>query len=162
MNIRTRGFTLIELIVTLVLVSVIGLAFSDFSVAVIRGHFNAAQLSAATEKAQLALMRVSHEIANIDTYRSFDFSNNQITYYYRTDSTQSTISLSNGKLKLNNNDLLDNVTLFTVSRPISPSDSSKQGSMLSVSFAINALGQNGTLSKTFSVSTDLTTLKFQQ
>lgn len=162
MKTNTHGFTLIEIVVTLVLVSVIGLAFSDFTSGIIRGHLNASQISAATEKTQLALMRISHEIANIDTYRAFNFSNNQIVYYYRTDTSQSTIQLSNGKLKLNNNDLLDYVTAFTVSRPNSPSDTSKQGAMLTISITINALGQNGTLSKTFSTSTDLTTLKFQQ
>ncbi|BAH74524.1 prepilin-type N-terminal cleavage/methylation domain-containing protein [Solidesulfovibrio magneticus] len=162
MKSKHQGFTLIEVVVTLVLVSIIGLAFSDFTSGVIRGHLNAAQISAATEKTQLALMRISHEIANIDTYRSFNFSNNQITYYYRTDTSQSTIQLSNGRLKLNNYDLLDYVTVFTVSRPKSPSDTGKDGTMLTITITINALGQNGTLSKTFSTSTDLITLKFQQ
>lgn len=162
MKTSANGFTLIEVVVTLVLVSIIGLAFSDFTSGIIRGHLNAAQISAATEKTQLALMRISHEIANIDTYRSFNFANNQIVYYYRTDTTQSTIQLTNGRLKLNNYDLLDYVTAFTVARPNSPSDTSKQGTMLNISITINALGQNGTLSKTFSTSTDLTTLKFQQ
>jgi len=69
---------------------------------IVEGTLNTRNATAAAEKVQSAFMRISLELANADRTRSItvDNTNKKITYYYTSDSAQSTIQLSGTNLQL--------------------------------------------------------------
>jgi prepilin-type N-terminal cleavage/methylation domain-containing protein len=76
-----KGFTLIELIVTLVLVGIIGTFTTLFMYTGLNGYLRAKDTSEGALKAQIALDRISLELRDIDTIDLGTFANDtQIDY----------------------------------------------------------------------------------
>ena len=70
-----KGFTLVELIVTLVLVGIIGTFTTLFMYTGLNGYLRAKDTSEGALKAQIALDRISLELRDIDTIDLVTFSN---------------------------------------------------------------------------------------
>jgi prepilin-type N-terminal cleavage/methylation domain-containing protein len=76
-----KGFTLVELIVTLVLVGIIGTFTTLFMYTGLNGYLRAKDTSEGALKAQIALDRISLELRDIDTIDLGTFANDtQIDY----------------------------------------------------------------------------------
>ena len=120
---HAKGFTLIELIVTIVLVGVIGTFTSLFLYTGLRGYLRARDTAEGALKAQIALDRISLELRDIKGISAFaansqiDYSsatlpgNRQIIYYTDIDPQKRRIVLS---VDNNENLLLDGVVSFTM------------------------------------------------
>ena len=120
--IQEKGFTLVELIVTIVLVGIVGIFTTLFMYTGLNGYLQAKDTADGALKAQIALDRISLELRDITEIEDFD-SNISIDYFSNIlpgdrqiiyDSDADTISLDvDGDI--NTLDLLlDNVSNFTM------------------------------------------------
>ncbi len=125
---------------------------------VTQGFMQARAETAAAENAQAALTRIIHEVANIDTKRSYSLAGNVITYYYRTDATQSTIQRTGTNLQLNGNTLLSNVTAFTTTQQ---NYGTSPAVPAAVSMQVQVVGPKDTVTKTYSAKIELNSQRFQ-
>jgi len=113
-----RGFTFIEVIVTLILVGITAAMAGMWIVSVASGYVFAKKNMETTQKAQLALTRLEKEFKSMSSITAS--SANSITFT-RLDNTTGgmitqTIMLTGGSLlKLNNDTLTNNVSAFTLS-----------------------------------------------
>jgi prepilin-type N-terminal cleavage/methylation domain-containing protein len=116
-----KGFTLVELIVTLVLVGIIGTFTTLFMYTGLNGYLRAKDTSEGALKAQIALDRISLELRDIKTISDFN-SNTNIDYecesttlsfarIIKYDSVNDEILLS---VAGNENVLLDDVRTFSL------------------------------------------------
>jgi prepilin-type N-terminal cleavage/methylation domain-containing protein len=149
MECKFKGFTLIEVIISLVLLAVISVGLFQLLANTIAGFNFAKNSDATTEKVQLAFMRMAHEIANINTAKSYSVASNIITYYYNTASASTTIRLTAGNLQLDGNTLLDNVSSFTAILNSSPS--------ITITVVVNITNASTTVQKTYTTTIDLNT-----
>ena len=118
---QAKGFTLVELVVTIVLVGIIGTFTTFFLYTGFSGYLRAKDTAEGALKAQIALDRISLELRDINGISAFtantsiDYTsvtlpgNRQITY--NPDPVARTIALS---VDGNSNPLLDNVASFTM------------------------------------------------
>lgn len=117
-----RGFTLIELVVTLILVGIIGAFTGLFLNTGIQGFLDSKDISETALKAQIALDRISAELRFIETLPAATppVPNVSITYTSRDlpgtrsivfDTTNNTISIGVGNTS---NVLLNNVQTFNL------------------------------------------------
>ena len=144
-NNPSNGFTLIELICTLVLLGLIGTYFLGGYMNVARSHVNADENYQQTQKTQSALLRMILEMQGAS---SVSVTSNVITYTPYGSATARTISLSGTNLILHKNSeasdvnhvLTDNVSGFTASY-----SNSTVSYSLTTSFS-------GSVTKTFSTS----------
>jgi prepilin-type N-terminal cleavage/methylation domain-containing protein len=119
-SIRTqKGFTLVELIVTLVLVGIIGTFTTLFMYTGLNGYLRAKDTSEGALKAQIALDRISLELRDIDNIDLTTFNNDtRIDYTSVTLPGNRKILFSGGVISLdvngNENALLDEVSDFTL------------------------------------------------
>jgi prepilin-type N-terminal cleavage/methylation domain-containing protein len=117
-SIRTqKGFTLVELIVTLVLVGIIGTFTTLFMYTGLNGYLRAKDTSEGALKAQIALDRISLELRDIDNIDLATFNNDtRIDYTSVTLPGNRTIFFNGGVISLdvngNPNALLDEVSDF--------------------------------------------------
>ncbi len=156
MRTNQRGFTLLETIVTLVIVALSAVAIIDLFTNVVSGMIYSRSASASAENIQAALTRITHELANMDTKRNFTLASNSVTYYYRQDANASTIQLTGSNLELNGNTLLNNVTAFSLAKPANSIS-------VSVSMTVNVPTPTPgtTTSKVFSTYVNLNPQRFQ-
>jgi prepilin-type N-terminal cleavage/methylation domain-containing protein len=130
MNKYNGGFTLLELIATLVVFGMMAVGVTAILTQGVEGALQTRNDTATAENAQAALTRIAHEIANINTKENYtiDTTNMILTYYYRTDGSQSVIERTGTNITIQANGgatytLLNNVTNaaagFTVSQPYS-------------------------------------------
>lgn len=128
-KLNKKGFTLIEVIVTLVLVGITAALAGMWLVSVVNGYLFTKMNASTVQKAQLALTRLSKEFSAIAVTSS---SGTGITYT-RTDSALNpvtiTVSLAGNELKINENNtgdntLTDNVSAFTLTYCDSPDSTS--------------------------------------
>ena len=119
-NTPQKGFTLVELIVTIVLVGIIGTFTTLFVYTGLNGYLRAKDTSEGALKAQIALDRISMELRHIDAISAFT-NNSQITYTNRRldpDRKDRKISYSNGVIYLDvdvsTNEFLDGVSNFAM------------------------------------------------
>ena len=153
-----RGYSLVEVVFTLVILGMVAAGAVGLLVNVTEGFMQARAESTAAENAQAALTRIIHEVANLDTKRSYSLLSNTITYYYRTDVAQSTIQLSGTNLQLNGNTLLNNVVGFTTTKQdygVSPATPA------AVSIQVQIVGPKVTVTKTYSAKIELNAQRFQ-
>ena len=143
-----KGFTLFELITTLILIAIIGAFSGFFASSGIQGFLTSKFSSETALKAQIALDRISAELRHIQVlvtplptetsigYRSIDLDGiRQISY----DPVNQEILLSvNGTANV----LLDNVSAFTFSSALADLDNSGDGnneiSRISVAFTVSS------------------------
>lgn len=151
-----QGFTLLETVVTLVIVSLSAVAIIDLFTNVVSGMLYARSASASAENIQAALTRITHELANLDSKRNFTLSSSSVTYFYRQDANASTIQRTGSTLQLNGNTLLDNVTAFALAKPANSIS-------VSVSMTVNVPTPTPgtTTSKVFSTFVNLNPQRFQ-
>ena len=159
MNSKQNGFTLLEVIVTTVILGMAAVAVLGFFTRAVEGMLLTRNETAAEENIQAALTRITHEVANLDTKRAYSFSSNTITSYYRTDAATTTIVRAGTTITLGGNILLNNVVNaasgFTVTQPTSPYS-------VTVSISVQVPGLRGaTTTKTYSTVINLNTQRFQ-
>jgi prepilin-type N-terminal cleavage/methylation domain-containing protein len=110
-----RGFTLIEIIVTLVLVGITAALAGMWIVSVTNGYIFARNNMETTQKAQLAMTRLVKEFKAISAVTAASASS--ITYT-RADvssgSVTSNVASSGSQVQLNGNTLTDNVSSFSL------------------------------------------------
>jgi prepilin-type N-terminal cleavage/methylation domain-containing protein len=118
---QAKGFTLVELVVTIVLVGIIGTFTMFFLYTGFSGYLKARDTAEGALKAQIALDRISLELRDIKNISAFtvnteiDYTsttlpgNRQIKFYPDSDPTKQRIALS---VDGNENPLLDNVASF--------------------------------------------------
>lgn len=116
-----KGFTLVELIVTLVLVGIIGTFTTLFMYTGLNGYLRAKDTSEGALKAQIALDRISLELRDINSVSGFDA--NTIDYTSETlplsrriryDAGNGEILLRVGGVGGSENLLLDDVQTFSM------------------------------------------------
>jgi prepilin-type N-terminal cleavage/methylation domain-containing protein len=114
-----KGFTLVELIVTLVLVGIIGTFTTLFMYTGLNGYLRAKDTSEGALKAQIALDRISLELQDIDSIDLVTYSDDaRIDYTSVTLPYNRKILYNGGVISLdvngNTNALLDEVSGFTM------------------------------------------------
>ncbi|MGD8666818.1 MAG: type II secretion system protein [Desulfobacterales bacterium] len=113
-----NGFTLVELIVTIVLVGLIGVFTTLFVYTGLNGYLTARDTSEGALKAQIALDRLSMELRDISKINTF-VDSSQIDYTSRTLSGNRQILYSNGVISINAGDgasrtLLDEIQNYSM------------------------------------------------
>ncbi|WP_243358216.1 PulJ/GspJ family protein [Fundidesulfovibrio terrae] len=160
-RISERGATLLEVIITLVILSMVAAGSLAILFNIVEGMIQERNVSAAEENIQGALTRITHEIANMDTKRAYTFAASSITYYYRTDATQSTIQLSGTNLQLNGNTLLNNVVSGTGFAVTAPNYTTSPAVPVGISLSVQVKGARITVTKTYTAKIELNTQRFQ-
>ena len=146
---KQRGFILIELVTTLILVGVIGAFVGFFLFSGINGYLTSKKASETALKAQTVLDRISAELRHITSLPSAPVSNAQITYQssdltgsrrIRYDAGSRTLFLS---VDGNENPLLDQVATFTLnwtSADLDNADGDQEISAINFGFTITDVG----------------------
>jgi prepilin-type N-terminal cleavage/methylation domain-containing protein len=145
-----KGFTLVELIVTLVLVGMIGTFTTLFMYTGLNGYLRAKDTSDGALKAQIALDRISFELRDINRVSDFNANTN-------VDYTSETLPLArrirydagNGEILLsvggNENLLLDDVQAFSMSVTYKDlnnyGDNVDEVETIEISFAVGEIGR---------------------
>jgi len=151
---RQKGFILIELVTTLILVGVIGAFVGFFLYSGINGYLTSKKTSEGALKAQTVLDRISTELRHINALPSAPVTNAQITYQsadltgsrrIRYDGGSQTIFFS---IDGNENPLLDHVDTFTLnwtSADLDNADGDQEISAINLGFTIADVGTPFTL-----------------
>jgi prepilin-type N-terminal cleavage/methylation domain-containing protein len=128
---QENGFTLVELIVTIVLVGIVGTFTTLFLYTGFNGYLRAKDTAEGALNAQIALDRISLELRDIVEIGAFT-NNVQIDYTYMTpddNRKDRKIIYSNGAISLDvegsTNELLDGVSNFTMT--LTPADLNNSG-----------------------------------
>jgi prepilin-type N-terminal cleavage/methylation domain-containing protein len=156
-----RGVTLLEVIITLVILSMVAAGSLAILFNVVEGMIQERNVSAAQENIQAALTRITHEIANMDTKRAYTFGSSSITYYYRDDASTSTIMLSGTNLLLNGNTLLNNVVSGTGFSVTAPDYLASPAVPVGITLSVRVTGAKVTVTKPYTMKIELNTQRFQ-
>jgi prepilin-type N-terminal cleavage/methylation domain-containing protein len=141
-----KGFTLVELIVTLVLVGIIGTFTTLFIYTGLNGYLKARDTSEGALKAQITLDRISMELRDIDTVSTFA-ANTQIDYTSRSLGGNRQILYSNGVISINGGsgarNLLDGVQNFnmTLTQTDLNADGNDDVQAINISFNTDQIGR---------------------
>lgn len=144
-SLRQRGFTLLEIVCTLIILGVLGaMTFSGFGSA-LTGYALMRESGTTTMQAELALIRLQQELSAA----TYDITvNNGTLSFLRADATTaSTIALSDTKLLLNSNPLLENVATRENTAFVSTNETT---GLITLSFQLKT--ESGTTPFTLSVS----------
>jgi len=117
MNTGEKGFTIIEVIVTLILVGITAVMAGMWIVSIANGYIFAKKNMATAQKAQLAMTRIEKEFKAISAVNPGVTTATSITYTrpdIASGSVNGTISLDGSLLKINGYTLTDNVSAFTL------------------------------------------------
>ncbi len=146
---QIKGFTLIEIIVSVALIGVLALLFAVGFIQGIQGYLLTKENNALSQKGQNALLRLSYEFSNILSVNSI----NANSISYKTLSSQRSIALINNAIKIIDGSslptaitgdiLLDGVSTFTLSPKkgslpwIFGTDSPQLLSLITISITLN-------------------------
>jgi prepilin-type N-terminal cleavage/methylation domain-containing protein len=145
-----KGFTLVELIVTLVLVGIIGTFTTLFMYTGLNGYLRAKDTSEGALKAQIALDRISLELRDIEKIDLVTFSDDtRIDYTSATLPYNRKILYSGGVISLDVNGnayaLLDEVSDFTLRMTPAElnyfADNKNEVQAIDVSFKVDDIGR---------------------
>jgi len=151
---QSAGFTLIELVLTLVLIGIIGTFTSLFVYSGIRGYIATRQTSEGALQAQIAMDRISLELRDINSltntpvvapadmslsYKSETLSGTRELRYY-PDKNAIQISVDNG---VSYHNLLDNITLCALRMTYLnlDDDTVKEVAHIDLNFKLEGIGQ---------------------
>jgi len=118
MNTGEKGFTIIEVIVTLILVGITAVMAGMWIVSIANGYIFAKKNMATAQKAQLAMTRIEKEFKRISAVNAGVTTATSITYTkpdIASGTVNGTVSLDGTLLKINGNTLTDNVSAFALS-----------------------------------------------
>ncbi len=107
-----KGFTLIEIIAVLLLVGILAGIFGFGITAGIRGYLLAQENSAMSQKAQLAMKRLTREF--IECFDCVGTGTVSLDFTYENHLEDRTLSMDGGALKLNGYVLVDQVSDFSM------------------------------------------------
>jgi len=111
-----KGFTLIEIIVTLILVGILAVIGSIGLVNMVQGYVTTKTNAAATQKGQIALLQMTKLMTYARTINNGATPGSMTFITYDTGSptvtTTHTLSFSNGAVTLDNDTLIDHVQSF--------------------------------------------------
>ncbi|MFZ5428302.1 MAG: PulJ/GspJ family protein [Thermodesulfobacteriota bacterium] len=155
------GGTLLEMTAVLAVLGVVMAGALSILPDAVRGMILARDESAAAENIQAALTRITHEVSNMDTKRPYSFTSTSITYYYRNEGVQSTISLSGTNLTLNGNVLLGNLVSGSGFQVSSPNYIASPAVPAGVTLNVRVPGLNGMVTKTYTTKIEFNTQRFQ-
>ena len=113
---REAGFTLIEIVVTLVLVGILSVFAGLFMTTFLNGYFMVKNNSEMAMKAQMALDRISIELRDVSAVSAL--TDNSLITYTNPSGAGRTIRFVGSNIILStpaNNILIDNVQAFTLS-----------------------------------------------
>jgi len=158
---KQGGTTLIELVVVLLVLGVVMAGALSILPDAVRGMLLVRDESAAAENIQAALTRITHELSNMDTKRSYSFGSTSITYYYRAEAAQSTLQLSGTNLVLNGNVLLDNLVSGSGFQVTSPNYIASPAVPAGVTLKVLVPSLEGTVTKTYTTKIEFNTQRFQ-
>ena len=150
-NKHEKGFTLVELIVTLVLVGIIGTFTTLFMYTGLNGYLRAKDTSEGALKAQIALDRISLELRDIN--RVSDFNDDTSVDYTSVTlplARQIIYDAGNGEISLsvagNENLLLDDVQTFSMTATYNDlnyyGDNVSEVEAIEVSFTVGEIGRS--------------------
>lgn len=111
MKMNKKGFTLIEIIATLVLVGIIVALVGAGVARIVEGLFFTRMNAATVQKGQVAATRLVNEFKNISSV-AFGTSTTSIIYYKKGATGSQTVQRSGSTLLLNGDTLTDNVAGF--------------------------------------------------
>lgn len=107
---KARGFTLIEMVATLVLVGIMAVGIAYFLIPGIQGYLFAQENAQLTQKVELAMTRLTRELRECYTcYGDGTQGTVSLPFSFENTLGDRTINLNNGLLQLNGYTLLDNV-----------------------------------------------------
>ena len=113
-----KGFTLIEVIVTLILVGITAAMAGMWIVSVANGYVFAKKNMETTQKAQLTLTRLEKEFKSINAIDIANTNSTKITYARLNNLgvtiTGQTVALNSNLLQINGNTLTNSVSAFTL------------------------------------------------
>ena len=116
---KKSGFTLIEMVVTLILVGIIAAFAGMWIVSVTNGYIQARASAETVQKAQLALARLTKEFSAIKSVNSESTTDTQITFTRWDEEISAnvtqTVALNGNLLKIGNKTLADNISSFSLS-----------------------------------------------
>jgi prepilin-type N-terminal cleavage/methylation domain-containing protein len=143
-----KGFTLVELIITIVLVGLVGVFTTLFVYTGLNGYLLAKDTSEGALTAQIALDRISMELRDIEKINDFT-QNSQIDYNNRKLGDNRKILHNAGVISLDNGsgarDLLDGVTNFAMTLMAADLDNStgakEEVQAIDVSFNVGEIGR---------------------
>ncbi len=116
---KKSGFTLIEMVVTLILVGIIAAFAGMWIVSVTNGYIQARASAETAQKAQLAFARLTKEFSAIKSVDSESTTDSQITFTRWDEEISAnvtqTVALNGNLLKIGDNTLADNISSFKLS-----------------------------------------------
>jgi prepilin-type N-terminal cleavage/methylation domain-containing protein len=108
---NNKGFTLIEVIVSLALIGILAAITGIGLVQITNGYVLSKKNSETVQKAQVAMTRMIKELGTVKSISSSSATN---IIYTRSDSVSNTIQLSGELVQLSGSTLIDNVTAFSL------------------------------------------------
>ena len=150
-----NGFTLVELIVTIVLVGIIGTFTTLFLYTGLNGYLRAQDTAEGALKAQIAMDRIALELRHINAIQTWDPSNNLIVYTSDTLPGVRRIQWNGGTdnititVDATDRILLNEVTTFALSRSQKDLNNSGDGNLevayIQISFTVGEMGRQFSL-----------------
>ncbi|MFP5220715.1 MAG: type II secretion system protein J [Acidobacteriota bacterium] len=158
---QERGVTLLEMAVSLAVLGILAVGSLSILPNVMQGALLARNAAASAENIQAALTRITHEVANIDTKRAYNFTSTAITYYYRAEASQNTIQLTGTTITLNGNVLLNNVVSGSGFQVTAPNYIASPAIPVGIRIQARVPTLDGTVTKSFTTKIELNTQRFQ-
>ncbi len=111
---RQKGFTLLEIIISIVVMTIIAVVAGNGLIAIVKGYTFSRKNALAVQQGQIALTRIKKEFSNIKTVTSTTATS--ITFTRSSDGSAHTISWAGGSspLLVDGDTLIGPVTLFSL------------------------------------------------